>query len=119
MKPIFMILMSICIGIIGQLMLKKGAITLSVDPSINIFNYITKVFSNYYLILGLALYAISALIWINVLSKVDLSYAYPMIAMSYVVVALLATVFFNEQISLIRWSGIAFIIAGVILISRS
>jgi len=68
---------------------------------------------------GLACYAVSVVVWIVALSRVDVSIAYPMLSIGYVVNAVLAASLFGEVVSLQRWLGIAVIIVGVILVARS
>jgi drug/metabolite transporter (DMT)-like permease len=55
-----------------------------------------------------------------VLSRVNLSFAYPMIALTYVLVPLAAWLFLNEPaIPPIRWVGMCVIIVGVVLVAQS
>jgi len=68
---------------------------------------------------GLACYAISVVVWIVALSRVDVSIAYPMLSIGYVVNAMLAWWLFGEQVNAQRWLGIGVIIIGVILVARS
>ncbi|HEY2257427.1 MAG TPA: SMR family transporter [Variovorax sp.] len=68
---------------------------------------------------GLACYAISVVVWIVALSRVEVSIAYPMLSIGYVVNALLAWWLFGESVGLQRWLGIGVIIIGVILVARS
>lgn len=68
---------------------------------------------------GLALYAISVVIWIIALSRVDVSIAYPMLSIGYVVSALFAWWFFGETVNAQRWLGIGVILVGVALVARS
>ncbi|MBS0342967.1 MAG: EamA family transporter [Proteobacteria bacterium] len=68
---------------------------------------------------GLACYVVSVVAWIVALSRVDVSVAYPMLSIGYVVNALLAWWLFGEVVSLQRWLGIAIIIFGVVLVARS
>jgi uncharacterized membrane protein len=49
----------------------------------------------------------------------ELSLVYPMVSVAYVLVALFSWYYFKENLSVIRWAGIALIILGVFLISRS
>lgn len=69
-------------------------------------------------LVGLALYGVGALAWIVVLSRWDLSYAYPFLALNFVLIALVSRLVLGESIPPIRWAGIAFICAGIVLISR-
>ena len=68
---------------------------------------------------GLACYVVSVVVWIVALSRVDVSVAYPMLSIGYVVNALLAWWIFGEVVSLQRWLGIGVIIFGVVLVARS
>ena len=68
---------------------------------------------------GLACYALSVVIWVVALSRVDVSIAYPMLSVGYVVNALLAIWLFGEVVSMQRWLGIGVILIGVTLVARS
>jgi len=68
---------------------------------------------------GLACYVLSVVVWIVALSRVDVSMAYPMLSVGYVVNALLAWWLFGEAVNAQRWAGIAIIIFGVVVIARS
>ena len=57
--------------------------------------------------------------WLVVLSRVDLSFAYPILAITYVLVPLAGVVFFNETVSPLRWFGMLVIIAGTVLVGLS
>lgn len=57
------------------------------------------------------------LLWIVVLSKFELSYAYPMLSLGYVFVALGAWLFLGETISPIQWLGIFTIMVGVMMVA--
>jgi len=59
------------------------------------------------------------IIWSTILSKIDLSVAVPIASFSYIGVPIISMIFLKEQISLMRWSGICFILTGVILVSAS
>lgn len=69
--------------------------------------------------IGLLLFGISALFWLVVLSRVDLSLAYPFVGLSYVVVVALARFFFHEQVPTLRWVGVTIIALGIALIGFS
>src|SRR3712207_2389645 len=68
---------------------------------------------------GLALYVLGAMTWLTVLSRVPLSFAYPMLALSYAITPTLAWLILGENLPSERWMGIATICLGVFLISRS
>jgi len=68
---------------------------------------------------GLSCYVISVVVWIVALSRVEVSIAYPMLSVGYVINALLAMWLFGEAVSVQRWIGIAVILVGVTLVARS
>ena len=69
-------------------------------------------------IAGIVLYAISAVFWLVVLSRVPLSVAYPVVAVGYVIVVLYSRFVFNEQVKWIAWLGLAFIVIGVAITAQ-
>jgi multidrug transporter EmrE-like cation transporter len=64
-------------------------------------------------------FGVSSVFWLVILSRIDLSYAYPMVSIGYIAVVLFSYFVFKENVSLIRWIGVITICAGVFLISRS
>jgi multidrug transporter EmrE-like cation transporter len=62
---------------------------------------------------------ISVVLWIMVLSRVEVSIAYPMVSIGYVVTAALGWLLLNETVSPMRLLGIAIIIVGVTVVARS
>ena len=68
---------------------------------------------------GIACYVISLVVWIMALSRVEVSIAYPMLSIGYVINALIAWHFFGESVNAMRMAGIGVIIVGVFLVARS
>lgn len=122
---IALILVCVVMGAFGQIFMKKG---LSDSKGIEIQElFSTKIFSTVlqpYTFTGIMLYIGAAVVWLTVLSKADVSFAYPMIALGYILAALLAKFFFpvigleSENIGILRWFGILVIIGGVFLVAR-
>ena len=98
------------LGALGQLLFKLG----SASVSLNISSWLV----NWKVLLGMALYSFSAVLFIVALKHGNLSVLYPLIATSYIWVALLAIRFLGEPFSLLKWLGIALIIGGISLIVR-
>lgn len=118
---IMLILISISIAVCGQILLKIGINRIGVGEMSSfeaLRQLFTGVIKSPMVLTGLFLYFISAAIWIVVLSTVELSFAYPFIGLTYVLVLVLSKVILKEDISLIRWAGAAIITIGVIVISR-
>ena len=113
-------IVSIIIVVVGQVLIKQCLNSLGhIDFSSGLIKAYSLILFNPLAIFGIILYAIGVLFWLYALSKLDLSYAYPFLALTYVLVALAGWFFLNENISLIRWIGIIVICIGVVLISRS
>ncbi len=116
-----LILTGVLLNAVAQLALKAsvsgmGAIQLSVD---NIMPVTLRLAGEPWLWLGLFLYVISVTIWILALSRVDVSIAYPMLSIGYVVNAFAAWALFGEMLSTGRIAGIGIILIGVYVLARS
>lgn len=79
----------------------------------------TAVATNPHIVAGIACYVLSVGLWIGALSRVEVSVAYPMLSIGYVINALAAWYLFGEAVSVQRWLGIGFIVLGVWLVARS
>ena len=69
--------------------------------------------------IGLTLFGVSAAVWIVVLSRTQLSFAYPFAALTYVIILLFDRIFLRVQQPGLRWAGVFLIISGIVLISRT
>ena len=65
---------------------------------------------------GMIAYGLSAVCWLSILSKVDLSFAYPMISIGYVAILLMGWLGFGEHVSWLRWMGVFLISLGILAI---
>jgi multidrug transporter EmrE-like cation transporter len=68
---------------------------------------------------GVACYVVSLVVWIMGLSRIEVSIAYPMLSIGYVLNAVAAWYLFGESLAAQKLLGIAFIVAGVFLVARS
>lgn len=111
-----MIISCVILNSIAQIFMKFGMNNLSKNiPSIGIENVLLLI-TNFHVAVGGVLYGISFIVWLYVLSRMQLSYAYPVISLSYVIVAVLGFLILNEKISYNAWAGILLVVAGVSLI---
>jgi len=72
-----------------------------------------------YIMGGLVAYGLATLVWFNVLSRLPLSLAYPVMSLGYVVGVFASAIVFKEPVSLFRWLGVGLIVLGVGLVARS
>ena len=77
------------------------------------------VITNYYILSGLLLYGIGAIMLVTALKHGELTVLYPIIATSYIWVALMSWYFFNESMNYLKWIGIFTIVVGIIFITRN
>lgn len=120
-KNLLLIFLSVALGVTGQLSLKQGMSVIGqieLDAS-SLPGMLLRSFSNPYVLFGFILYGISSLSWLIVLSRVELSLAYPLISVGYVLVVILSHVLFQEQVSFLRFAGTLVICLGVFLMSRT
>jgi multidrug transporter EmrE-like cation transporter len=119
MRTYFLMFSSIGISAVAHIFLKHGMVAVARKGPVigpHLVASFLKIFGNPYVSVGFALYAIAALMWIVVLSKVPLSIAYPSMGVSYVLILFASKYVFREDITVFRVLGTALIIAGVILV---
>ncbi len=121
LRTIGLILVTVSLSVFAQVMLKAGVnasgkIAFTSSTLLTSFKILLV---NPLVIIGFVTYALSALFWLFILTRVELSFAYPMMGLSFVLLALISMVFLGENVSFIRWLGVFVIVFGVFLVSRS
>jgi multidrug transporter EmrE-like cation transporter len=117
-----LILASLTFAAVGQYFLKLGAGQLGVigaEAAGRAGQVAWAAATNPWLIEGLGCYGLGAVTWIIVLSRAQLSWAYPMLALNQVLVLLVGAFLFHEHVSMLRWGGVLLIVTGVFMVSRS
>jgi drug/metabolite transporter (DMT)-like permease len=120
MSHFLMIFISVLLTAIGQLFFKKGMSMIALDPhQANWWKVVAQGLVNSYVWAGFFSFGAGALLWLAVLAREELSYAYPLSSLGYLAVLIGAALFFHEQISLSRIIGVLIIMAGVFFIEYS
>lgn len=121
MRYIPFILFTVMTNAAAQLLLKHGMNSLGPInfASSSVLQTGFKIVFNPWVFAGLFTFVISMASHLFVLSKVDLSFAYPFLSLAYVAVAVLAWLLFKEELGTLKIAGIAFICIGTILIAQS
>lgn len=116
-----LILTGVILNACAQLLLKAGTNALGTIAlnGQNWFSVFVKVFSQPPIIAGLGCYGISVIVWIISLSRTDVTIAYPMLSIGYVISAVGAWMFLGEIVSPQRMLALGVIIVGVILLART
>ena len=119
LKNLLMIIMTVCLNTAGQFMMKAGINKIGKIEISRFFEYLPRIISSGFVIGGFLAYAVSAALWIVILSRAELSWAFPMVSLSYVLTAILSPVLLGESFSVQRFVGIIVICLGVYIVSRT
>ena len=117
---IAMVVVCVSLASFGQIYMKKGlnevgGIRLNELLSMKIFSTVF----NPSVFLGVVLYMLAAVLWLAALSMGNVSFMYPLMAIGYLLTAVLARFYFSESITPLRWLAILAIIGGVLLLMKS
>jgi multidrug transporter EmrE-like cation transporter len=111
-----LILTNIVCLVLGQTAWKYGLENIQLSGSL-VQKFFQIIFSPL-ILLGFALYVFATVIWMYLLSKLPLSFLYPLQSIAYVLALFIAVYLFKEQIPVTRWIGVTVIMFGVYLVAR-
>jgi len=114
------IFVSVSLAVVGQLLLKIGMLRMgrfSLNISTIVQQY-TRVLLNPFIIAGIIGFALSMLVWLYVLSRLELSVAYPFVALNYVLILFASHFLLKETITPLKIMGVAVVVIGIYLVSR-
>ena len=112
----------IAMGAFGGILMKIGATHMGIihiNSFPDLIAFLFKLFTEPASLAGVVLYFLSAVVWSYLLTKLDISFVQPILALTYVVTPILAILILGEHVTLMRWVGIAVIIIGVVIVARS
>ena len=98
----------------GQMLFKYGSQGKNLESLLDIF----KLFFNPIIFVALCIYGLTTGLWLFILSRVQISFAYPMQALAFPIVLLFSMIIFKENISFTKWVGIMIICLGVFVATR-
>lgn len=98
----------------SQLALRMGMSAFSGMTGVDV---IVGAMGSPWVLAGLAAFALGSISWLVVISRIDLSVAYPLGALNYVVVAALSASVLGEAVPSLRWAGVTFILFGILVIA--
>ncbi len=115
-----LILLSVSLAAVAQLTLKHGMNQVTRDGTLTLTaGSITDVVTNLSVVGGLAIFGLSAVVWLVVLSRASLSFAYPFAALTYVLILLADRFVLHEPIPGLRWAGVVCIMTGIVLVAQT
>ena len=121
MNPLILIIMGVTLNVAAQIFLKTGMNRIGhfhLTPA-NFWPVTFQIATSLPICGGLACYAFSLAIWLVVLSRVAVSWAYPMSSFGYAFTAMAAYLWLGEQLGPMRLAGIAVIMVGVFMVSKT
>lgn len=121
LTAIIAILVSVTMSAVAQIALKAGMADPKMAGAItggHVGKIVLAVATQPYVLLGLAIYGAGVLIWLYVLTMVDVSKAYPFVSLGFIVTMILAATFLGETITPIRIVGTLVVCLGVFLVAQ-
>ncbi len=121
LRTFLVLLVAISLSVTGETLLKSGMNSvgaLDLRPA-TLLPTCIRVFTTPAIVAGFALIFGGSLFWLVVLSKWNLSLAYPLLSISYIASLFIGAIFLNEVITPVRIAGVVVIIVGVVLITRT
>jgi drug/metabolite transporter (DMT)-like permease len=112
-----LLIVSIVLGGSGQLMFKAAARELPAFAELGLSRLIITMFTTPWILGGFVCFFVSAVLWIMALRSVALSIAYPMVALSYIIIFLGSYFLFQEPLSWRHWVGALLIVGGIALVT--
>lgn len=106
----------------AQISLKIGVSTTSMQAALGSSSlpvFLGRAVFSPMVLVGLVLYVLSTFVWLLVLARADVSYAYPFVSLGFILIAFYAYHFLNEPMAPARLIGIVLIAIGVWCVARS
>lgn len=126
MNPKLMIWISVALSALAQVFLKRGLTNLRLQREGNhdreisgLLGIVLDVVRPKFIWLWGICFVVAMGLWLAGLQKLDLSYAYPLVSLGYVLVTILSAIFFRERVDGNRWLAVGVICVGVMLIAGS
>jgi drug/metabolite transporter (DMT)-like permease len=118
---IALILLSVAVAAVAQLTLKHGMNQVVATNGRLGFDggSLGAVVSTPAVWLGLLLFGGSAVVWLVVLSRTTLSFAYPFASLTYVLILLADRFLLDQRVPPLRYAGVAFIVVGIVLVAQT
>jgi drug/metabolite transporter (DMT)-like permease len=114
-----LIALSVSSSVIAQTIIKIGVTQPGKTEPVGLLELVLIILRSPLIMGGLFLYGVGALSWIAVLRRLDLSFAYPFLALNFVLITLTSYFALGETVPFSRWIGILVICVGILVVARS
>jgi multidrug transporter EmrE-like cation transporter len=119
-RLVSLIVLSVCLSALAQICFKSGMSSTTVHAALakGVFaESILAVGFNAHVLVGFGLYAFSAILWLWVLARTQLSLAYPFVSLGFVLTMLAGAWLFGESLTVAKIAGTALVCCGVALLA--
>jgi drug/metabolite transporter (DMT)-like permease len=113
---LLLVIFSVVAAAGGQLMLKRGMQLATAHAHASHRSLVTTAATTPWVLLGLVVFAISAVAWLGALSRVPLNVAYPFNAVGYIVILAASVLVLHERATILTWAGSLLVVAGLIIV---
>jgi drug/metabolite transporter (DMT)-like permease len=114
-----LVIFSVIAAATGQLMLKHGMQLATAKAHGSNGSLLTAAATTPWVLLGLGVFAISAVAWLGALSRVPLNVAYPFNAVGYIVILVASVLVLHERANVLTWAGSLLVVAGLLIVVLS
>lgn len=124
MPPLFvgLVVVSVCFSAAAQIFLKQGMSQPAVQLAFlngSKLEILSSVALSWGVWVGLSLYIGSMVVWLGVLSKIDVTQAYPFVGLGFLITLAFGYFYLGEQINMMRLFGTILVASGVVLVASS
>ena len=116
---LLLVLSAVALAATGQLMLKHGMQLATARARGSHGSLVMAAATTPWVLLGLVVFAVSAVAWLGALSRVPLNVAYPFNALGYIVILGASVVVLHERANLLTWAGSLLVVAGLVIVVLS
>ena len=117
MHVVLIILIGITFASLGQVLWKIGMDEIGAVYEISLLNIIPMIY-NVYIISGLLSYGIGTIFWLIALSRADLSFVYPFISLTFIIIFISSAILFHETVNFSRILGAVIIVIGILVLVK-
>ncbi len=119
LASIGLLLFAVASAATGQVMLKHGMQVATSRAAQSGGSLMVRAATSPWVVIGLVVFAISAVAWLGALSKVPLSVAYPFNALGYLVILIASIAVLHEKASVLTWVGSVLVVSGLLIVVLS
>lgn len=114
-NTLLLVAWSVATSVLAQLLLRHGMASLGALSGVDLYLHAATSLA---VLGGLLSYILSTVTWLGVLSRIDLSVAYPLASLNFVFVTALSAMVLRENVPPLRWAGTGLILVGILVVAR-